>query len=154
MGDQTATGEPRAGHPTLRHDDRAGDAAAAALDVLVAELKRCTDALQAASCRAAELQDQRRGGRTWQDIVANETRPLVVELISEVMASLATAGGRWRREEALALHAEGVSINRIAAQFGVTRQRISALIKSGNGADTGLQPHAKLPGDSGDHPDG
>jgi hypothetical protein len=107
------------------------DAAAEALDRLVTELGRCIDGLQKARLRAVELQEQRRAHRTWQEIVAGEQRPLIVELVSGVMASLATAGGRWRREEALALHAEGLSINRIAAQFGVTRQRISALIKAG-----------------------
>ena len=149
MGDQTVIGDPRTEQPILHRAEAGaevgGDAAEVALDALVIELEQCADALQAACGRAVELQHQRRSGRTWQDIVTNESRPLVVELISEVMASLATAGGRWRREEALALHAEGLSINRIAAQFGVTRQRISALIKSGSGADAALQPRATLP---------
>ena len=43
--------------------------------------------------------------------------------------SAATAGHAWRREQALALQGEQVSINRIAALFGVTRQRISALLR-------------------------
>jgi hypothetical protein len=107
------------------------DAAAEALDGLVVELGRCIEVLQRSRSRAVELQEQRRAGRAWQDIVAGEQQPLIVELVSDVMAALATAGGRWRREEALALHAEGLSINRIAAQFGVTRQRVSALIKAG-----------------------
>jgi hypothetical protein len=52
-----------------------------------------------------------------------------VESISTVLSALATAGHTWRREQAAALHAEQVSINRIAALFGVTRQRISALLR-------------------------
>jgi hypothetical protein len=44
-------------------------------------------------------------------------------------ASLSAAGHTWRREQAASLRAERVSINRIAALFGVTRQRISALLK-------------------------
>jgi hypothetical protein len=43
-----------------------------------------------------------------------------VERISTVLASLATAGHSWRREQASALQSEDVSINRIAAMFGVT----------------------------------
>src|SRR3712207_1330573 len=73
--------------------------------------------------------DERQTGRAWLDIVTAESRPLVVEQISSVMASLASAGGAWRREQAHALAAEQVSINRIAAMFGVTRQRISALLR-------------------------
>jgi predicted transcriptional regulator len=61
--------------------------------------------------------------------VSGEDRPLVVERISTVLASLATVGHAWRREQAVALRREDVSINRIAALFGVTRQRISALLK-------------------------
>jgi hypothetical protein len=43
-----------------------------------------------------------------------------VERISTVLASLATAGHSWRREQASALQSEDVSINLIAAMFGVT----------------------------------
>jgi predicted transcriptional regulator len=50
-----------------------------------------------------------------------------------VLASLARAGHEWRREQASALRDEQVSINRIAAMFGVTRQRISALLRERNG---------------------
>ena len=45
------------------------------------------------------------------------------------MASLSAAGHEWRREQASALQGEHISINRIAALFGVTRQRISALLR-------------------------
>lgn len=71
---------------------------------------------------------ERRAGRTWTEIVTRESRPLVVERISTVLATLARAGHTWRREQAAALQREHVSINRIAAMFGVTRQRISALL--------------------------
>ena len=61
--------------------------------------------------------------------MTDEDRPLVVESISSVLASLTSAGHVFRREQARALNADGVSINRIAALFGVTRQRISALLR-------------------------
>lgn len=103
--------------------------AEAALEDLVAELDRCIDELAQARGRAEELLAQRRSGQTWTEIVSGEARPLVVARISTVLASLAGAGSAWRREQALALQAENVSINRIAAMFGVTRQRISALLR-------------------------
>lgn len=105
------------------------DPAAAALTALVTELDTCIGQLQHARERAERLLEHRRSRRQWLEIVTEETRPLVVESISAVMASLATAGHAWRREQAKALHAEDVSINRIAALFGVTRQRISALLR-------------------------
>lgn len=106
-----------------------GEPAAAALATLVTELDTCIARLQHARDRAERLLQQRRTGAAWLDIVTAETRPLVVESISSVMASLATAGHAWRREQAQALHEEQVSINRIAALFGVTRQRISVLLR-------------------------
>ena len=103
--------------------------AEAALQDLVAELDRCIDELTLARGRAEELLAERRSGHSWSEIVSGERRPLVVERISTVLASLARVGSAWRREQALALQGENVSINRIAAMFGVTRQRISALLK-------------------------
>ena len=103
--------------------------AEAALQELVAEIDRCTDELARTRARAEELIGARRSGSTWTEIVSQESRPLVVERISTVLASLAGAGHAWRREQALALRGEEVSINRIAAMFGVTRQRISSLLK-------------------------
>ena len=100
-----------------------------ALDTLLAELERCAAELTRARARAEELLEQRSTGRPWADIVGAEERPLIVESISDVLGSMATAGHDWRREQANALQAEGVSINRIAAMFGVTRQRISALLR-------------------------
>ena len=105
-----------------------------ALEDLVTELDRCVVELTKARARAENLLRERRAGRPWLEIVTGESRPLIVERISTVLASLSAAGHVWRREQALALQAEQVSINRIAALFGVTRQRISALLKE-SGAD-------------------
>ncbi|MGY1638988.1 hypothetical protein ACI78V_20275 [Geodermatophilus sp. SYSU D00742] len=107
----------------------APDVAAQALADLLDVLDTCLVELTRARARAEQLLAERRAGRAWLDIVTEERRPLVVEQISSVMASLATAGGAWRREQAHALQSEQVSINRIATLFGVTRQRISALLR-------------------------
>jgi hypothetical protein len=105
------------------------DPAEQALTDLLTVLDTCLDELEAARTRARRLLAARRTGQPWLQLVTEESRPLVVEQISAVMAALATAGGAWRREQAHALQAEQVSINRIAALFGVTRQRISALLR-------------------------
>jgi hypothetical protein len=109
--------------------DEPDDAAECALEGLIAELDRCVAELALARTRAETLLRERRAGRSWTDIVSAQTRPLLVERISTVLSGLATAGHSWRREQAAALQGEQVSINRIAAMFGVTRQRISALLK-------------------------
>ena len=112
-----------------QRESPSGDAASDALADLVTELDRCVEELTKARSRAEHLLRERRSGRAWLEIVTGEDRPLVVERISTVLASLATVGHTWRREQAAALQREDVSINRIAALFGVTRQRISALLK-------------------------
>ncbi|WP_299952566.1 hypothetical protein [uncultured Modestobacter sp.] len=111
------------------------DDATQALRTLLTELDSCTEQLTQARARAEALLVARESGRSWADVVGNEPRPLIVERISTVLATLSTAGHDWRREQAAALQAEDVSINRIAAMFGVTRQRISALLKETD-ADT------------------
>jgi hypothetical protein len=115
------------------HAQPGGDSADTALDLLVDELGSVVEELTRARERARELQQQRAEGRAWYDIVSGEERPLIVEQITSAMTSLATVGGQWRREQASALAAEDVSINRIAALYGVTRQRVSALLR---GRDT------------------
>jgi hypothetical protein len=100
-----------------------------ALSSLIDTLDECVGELERARKRANALREDRQSGRTWLDIVSGEERPLVVESISTVLNRLATTGSVWRREQAAALQGEDVSINRIAAMFGVTRQRISALLR-------------------------
>jgi hypothetical protein len=107
----------------------APDAAASALADLVTSIDDCIERLSAARVRAEELLSARGAGTSWLDLVASETRPLVVESVSTVMATLARTGSTFRREQAHALQVQHVSINRIAALFGVTRQRISALLR-------------------------
>jgi hypothetical protein len=106
---------------------------AAAADVALArfrsELAECLKSLQLADDRAVELQRGRAEGVGWAELASAEEQPLIVERISAALDTLLGVGGQWRHREALALHADGMSINRIAALFKITRQRASTLIK-------------------------
>jgi predicted XRE-type DNA-binding protein len=79
--------------------------------------------------RAIELRGRLEAGGSLVDLVRDEEEPRVVELLSTNMATLETAGAELRAAQALALRAEGLTIEAIAELFGVTRQRISALLK-------------------------
>jgi hypothetical protein len=105
------------------------DPADRALEQLVTELGVVVADLERARARAQQLQAQRAEGRSWHEIVSGEARPLIVEQITGALSALADAGGQWRRTQAQALHDEDVSINRIAELYGVTRQRVSALLR-------------------------
>ena len=86
--------------------------------------------------RARQLRKQLEAGRPLVQLVENEASPRVVELLSTNMITLETAGAELRAAQALALRAEGLTIEAIAQLFGVTRQRISALLKQPTAAAT------------------
>lgn len=65
------------------------------------------------------------------EALAREPPPLVVELITANIESLQTIGSKVRQAEARALRAEGLTMEEIAGLFGVSRQRISALLRQG-----------------------
>lgn len=78
--------------------------------------------------RIAQIQRQREAGRSYKEIVEAEDGALLVRLLSESGQALSDVGARVRRTEALALHDEGLTMDEIADKFGVTRQRVSALL--------------------------
>lgn len=79
--------------------------------------------------RIAEIQRQHSDGMSYTEIVEVAKPPLLVQLISESKEMLNGSGARARRTEALSLHNEGMTMERIAERFGVTRQRVSALLR-------------------------
>jgi signal transduction histidine kinase len=105
-----------------------GDSAVQALVELRAGLERTIADLTAAAARADELIERRKAGASWLDIVTKEERPLVIETITRVLDDLGELGSRFRREEALALQRENVSITRISELFRVSRQRVSTIL--------------------------
>lgn len=99
-----------------------------ALDELVAALQENSRRNETAIVRAEEIKRERAAGKPWSEIVS-EDRQLIVGLLTENLAALTTSGSRLRRLEARALHEEGLSMERIGRLFGVTRQRISELLR-------------------------
>ncbi len=79
--------------------------------------------------RAAQIKRLRRRGLGYREIVANEDRPLIVEMMRENLTQLVDAGSDFQHAEARALYAEGMTMEEIAELYGVTRQRISAMLK-------------------------
>ena len=82
--------------------------------------------------RIAQLRRLRARGAPYAELVGNEHAPLIVHLLTESSAALDTAGANVRRAEAEALYAEGMTMEQIAESFGVTRQRVSALLRKGS----------------------
>jgi DNA-directed RNA polymerase sigma subunit (sigma70/sigma32) len=85
--------------------------------------------------RIGEIRAARTAGRPLREIVPRQERPLLVQLLTENANLLHSYGTRVRRSEARALHREGLTMDEIARLFGVSRQRVSALLKdAGSGA--------------------
>lgn len=79
--------------------------------------------------RIVEFQRARSEGRPLREIVPQEETPLIVQLVTESTNLLHSRGNRVRVTEARALHGEGMTMDEIARLFGVTRQRVSALLR-------------------------
>ena len=92
--------------------------------------------------RARELRERLEAGDPLDDLVQSEQSPRIVELLSTNMTTLETAGAELRAAQALALRAQGLTIQAIADLFGVTRQRISALLRQKTAVDDRRDPGA------------
>ena len=77
----------------------------------------------------AWLAHLRAEGRSYREIFTAEDPPLILDLIRANLQSLLDVGSRLRRAEARALHDQGMTMDQIAELFGVTRQRVSALLR-------------------------
>src|SRR3954469_20176041 len=95
--------------------------------------------------RIAEIRRQRSAGRSYRDIVEAAQGDLSVQLITEATQALDAVGARVRRTEALALYREGMTMEEIAKRFGVTRQRVSALLRDAGGEVSGDSHRARPP---------
>ena len=80
--------------------------------------------------RIVELEQACATGRPISDIIPEEQAPLIVELLTQSTENLHTYGSQVRRAEARVLYSEGMPMEQIARLFGVTRQRVSTLLRS------------------------
>lgn len=78
--------------------------------------------------RARSMSRHRRLGWSWSLILQRERQPGLVVLLTRSARRLHDVGGRFRRALGQALVHEGLSIRQVAKMFGVTHQRISAML--------------------------
>jgi hypothetical protein len=105
------------------------DAFMEALDDLDRALDESVEMTRRMKARITELRNSQAEGRTLREFVPQEETPLLVQLLTESTNLLHAYGNRVRRTEARALHQEGMTMDQIASLFGVTRQRVSALLR-------------------------
>jgi DNA-directed RNA polymerase sigma subunit (sigma70/sigma32) len=108
---------------------RPDEAVLAALAEVMEVMRANAQRAQTAAARAASLRDRRLAGARYADIVAEGDDALALEAVTRNMTDLINAGAKLRRAAARALHSEGLTMEQIAQLFGVTRQRVSALLR-------------------------
>ena len=109
----------------------ADDAFLEALTALEATLAANQERTKLIKQRITQLRRLRANGTSYAEIVATRDGPLLVQLLTESSKALDTSGASVRRAEARALYAEGLTMDQIAEGFGVTRQRVSTLLRKG-----------------------
>ena len=100
-----------------------------ALDDLEAALAANERRTEQMRTRMREIRQALESGRSLTEVVPAEKPPLIVQLVTESSNALHETGNLVRTTEARLLHRDGMTMDRIAALFGVTRQRVSALLK-------------------------
>ena len=76
------------------------------------------------------IREQRLSGMTYSEMADNSDLPHLVEIFRTTLRVLERHGHRLRVAGVRTLHAEGLTIDRIAKLFGVSRQRVSVLLRS------------------------
>ena len=117
----------------------------AALRDLVKVLNEIAERIDQILELAESFLEKRKLGKTWTEIVTELPRPSVVELLTASVEDLHISGGRFRRAHPKTLRAEGLTIRQIAECFGVTHQRVSALIRNEDPPPGSLGSYRRMP---------
>ncbi len=80
-------------------------------------------------------------GSSYAKMMPLEDRLAMMEQISSAIKALVREGSRFRRLEARALYTEGLTMAQLATVFGVSRQRVSALLRGGEDPPEAAGPH-------------
>ena len=102
----------------------------AALAEVAQVLETGAERVAVVAARTQALLEGRAAGVSYTELLANATGPLILDVLSELQDAVSAAGSRLRRAEVRALHAEGLSMEKIAQLLRVSRQRVSAVINS------------------------
>ena len=105
------------------------DSALEALRALVKVLDANDERNRYVRTRASQIESLLAQGYTWQQVLSTEERPLIIDVLGQSMALLNEVGGRFRREEARCLIAQGVKEQEIADLLSVTIDHVHAMLE-------------------------
>ncbi|MBW3546975.1 MAG: hypothetical protein KY452_02415 [Actinobacteria bacterium] len=108
-----------------------------ALDALLEVLDENIELAKRCRRRARHLGQERHRGRAYRDIVPAGDEPLIVQMMRDNLARMGAAASQLQHAEAEALYAEGMTMEEIGKLFGVTHQRVSAMLKRARNGTAG-----------------
>jgi DNA-directed RNA polymerase sigma subunit (sigma70/sigma32) len=79
--------------------------------------------------RIVELQSACATGRPISEMLPEQETQSIPQMLSQSGEALQEHGTRLRRAKAQVLHREGMTMEGVARRFGVTRQRVSVLLR-------------------------
>jgi hypothetical protein len=127
MGDE-GTGEAEA-------REVSGDPALHALTNLSEIAAAGATELHALDADLSTMKGHRKLGWSWSRIVSSTRPPNPLSIVTRIASDLSRANGTLRRALAGALRDEGMQLTGIARLFGVTRQRVGALVRPDRSKD-------------------
>jgi hypothetical protein len=105
------------------------DPVVAALSTLSDVATHSADDLMGLNDHLETIRSHRVRGWSWHRIISDDAVPNPLAVLTAIAANFARASGAFRRALAVGLRKEGMQVTEIAALFGVSRQRVSALIR-------------------------
>jgi hypothetical protein len=75
------------------------------------------------------MRRRRRRGWSWSRIISSNGSDDPLATVMNIVTTLGRASGEFRRALARSLRDEGMRVTEIASLFGVSRQRVSALLR-------------------------
>jgi hypothetical protein len=103
-------------------------------DIALACLKELAAVSRELHGSASQFTESITAGKLAEGMAYKEVFPLrkrleIIEKVSNALRELNKHGHLFRRVEAQALYAEGLTMTQLATIFGVSRQRVSALLR-------------------------
>jgi helix-turn-helix protein len=111
----------------------ASDPLVAATNELATALRYSVTVSMQALERLDEFRAERVAGIAYAELVDLDVERSVAEMLSDIQDRLARSAAPFRREAARMMQDQGVSQSDIARRFGVSRQRVAALLSDESG---------------------
>ncbi|MBV8985983.1 MAG: hypothetical protein JO248_16255 [Acidimicrobiia bacterium] len=113
---------------TTDHSD-VDDAVRPAMEAMIDAVDEVVAHLGPVNARLMAILELRKEGHAYSEMGSHLAGSPVIQMLSAASEALTDATARLRRAAARELRAEGMTMEAIAATFGVSRQRVSALLR-------------------------